>query len=66
MSTSTQIDTREIANTIRQQITVGVLMSLGAHDIGAARMAHEQGGPMLPSLVFKALVLPFKIGRAHV
>lgn len=59
MSTSTQIDTREIANTIRQQITVGVLMSLGAHDIGAARMAHEQGGPMLPSLVFKALVLPF-------
>ena len=59
MSTSTQIDTREIANTIRQQITVGVLMSLGAHDIGAARMAHEQGGPMLPSLVFKALILPF-------
>lgn len=59
MSTSTQIDTREIANTIRQQITAGVLMSLGAHDIGAARMAHEQGGPMLPSLVFKALILPF-------
>lgn len=59
MSTSTQIDTREIANTIRHQITPGVLMSLGAHDIGAGRIAHEQGGPMLPSLIFKALILPF-------
>lgn len=51
--------TREIANTIRQQITPGVLMSLGAHDLGSAHMAHEKGEPMLPSLVFKALILPF-------
>lgn len=59
MSTATADSTREIANIIRQQITPGVLMSLGAHCIGSARMAHEQGGPMLPSLVFKALILPF-------
>ena len=52
-------ETREIASTIRQQITPGVLMSLGAHDIGAAHLAHKQGGPRLPSLVFRALILPF-------
>lgn len=59
MNASTQTPSREIANTIRRQITPGVLMSLGAHDIGSAHMAHQQGGPMLPSLVFKALILPF-------
>lgn len=59
MSTATAVTNREIANTIRKQITPGVLMSLGAHDIGSAHMAHQQGGPMLPSLVFKALILPF-------
>lgn len=59
MNTATADTTREIANIIRQQITPGVLMSLGAHDIGSARMAHQRGGPMLPSLVFKALILPF-------
>ena len=59
MNASTQTPSREIASTIRHQITPGVLMSLGAHDIGAGRIAHEQGGPMLPSLIFKALILPF-------
>lgn len=58
MSTSTQIDTREIANTIRQQITGGVLMSLGARDFRHGNVAPAKGAEALPSLIFNATILP--------
>lgn len=47
---------KETANVIRQQITLGVLMSLGAHKLGSYIDAHEQH-----ALVFMARVLPFNI-----
>lgn len=46
----------ETANIIRQQITPGVLMSLGAHKLGSYTNAHEQH-----ALVFMARVLPFNL-----
>lgn len=45
----------ETANIIRQQITPGVLMSLGAHKLGSYTDEHEH------ALVFMARVLPFTI-----
>lgn len=56
MSTAT-----ETADIIRQQITPGVLMSLGAQNIGAApRNKHGECG-----LDFSARVLPFTVGGAR-
>lgn len=51
MSTAT-----ETANIIRQQITPGVLMSLGAHNLGHYTDEREQN-----ALVFMARVLPFNV-----
>lgn len=59
MSTSTNTDTAMIANTIRTQITNGVLMSLGARDFRSGMVAPVRGTTPLPSLVFNATILPF-------
>lgn len=64
MSTSTQIDTAEIASIIRQQITGGVLMSLGARDFRHGNIAPIKGAETLPSLIFNATILPMtKAGK---
>lgn len=45
----------EIASTIRQQITGGVLMSLGARDFRYGAIPNAYGSP---SLIFNATILP--------
>lgn len=49
---------REVASTIRQQITGGVLMSLGARDFRHGAVAASKDSPALPSLIFNATILP--------
>lgn len=64
MSTATSTETREIAATIRSQIGPSVLMSLGAHDLGCGTIAHQKGQRGLPTMAFKARILPFtKTGK---
>lgn len=46
----------ETAETIRQQITLGVLMSLGAHNLELHTDDSDQ-----PALMFTARVLPFNV-----
>lgn len=58
MNTTDQDITREIASTIRQQITGGVLMSLGARDFRYGNIAPANGGEPLPSLIFNATIRP--------
>lgn len=56
--TATQTDDiREIANTIRQQITGGVLMSLGARNFRAGTIANKDAVAQ-PGLIFDATILP--------
>ncbi len=50
----------EIASIIKQQITPGVLMSLGAHNLRSGTMHHEKACQPLPGLVFNARILPFR------
>lgn len=54
-TTETREEAQYVAQTIRRQITPGVLMSLGAHKLGS--YTHENG---THALVFVARVLPFK------
>lgn len=54
---------QETADTIRQQITGGVLMSLGARNFRAATIANAEGFAQ-PGFVFDATILPMtKAGR---
>jgi hypothetical protein len=57
--TATIEDRKRIADTIRQQITGGVFMSLGASDL-----AYLSTG--LPGLTFKARILPSPTASARV
>lgn len=50
------MDTMQIPNTIRQQITVGVFMSLGATDLMADRV--HVPAPEYDTLTFRARILP--------
>lgn len=59
MSTETMTVAQEVAHTIRQQITPGVLMSLGAHEQQSGTVATVEGADPLPSYIFKARILPF-------
>lgn len=52
------MDNMTIPNTIRQQITVGVLMSLGATDLMADRQHVPK--PRYDALRFRARILPSK------
>lgn len=51
---NTTLDTPTVTHTIRQQITAGVLFSLGAHNFHAI---HTPAGA--PALKFTARILPF-------
>lgn len=53
------MDNMLIPNTIRQQITVGVLMSLGATDLMADR-EHTAAPERYDALTFRARILPSK------
>lgn len=64
MNASTQTPSREIASTIRQQITGGVLMSLGARDFRHGNISGTKDATPLPSLIFNATILPMtKAGK---
>jgi hypothetical protein len=54
-----------IPNTIRQQITVGVLMSLGATDLMADR-GHTTAPEPYDALTFRARILPSKTARPRI
>lgn len=54
-----------IPNTIREQITVGVLMSLGATDLMADR-GHTKTPEPFDALTFRARILPNKTSAARV
>lgn len=59
-------DKMTVPNTIRQQITVGVLMSLGATDLMAGRV-HTSAPEHYDALTFRARILPSKTaGRPRV
>lgn len=58
--TTTATDTPQIAATIRTQIGTNALISLGAHHMRSGTIAHTKGQRGLPSLIFKARILPFK------
>lgn len=53
-----------IPNTIRDQITVGVLMSLGATDLMADRT--HVPAPAYDALTFRARILPSKTARPRI
>lgn len=59
------MDKMQIPNTIRQQITVGVLMSLGATDLMADR-THTTAPEHYDALTFRARILPSKTARARI
>lgn len=54
-----------VPNTIREQITVGVLMSLGATDLMADRV-HTAAPEHYDALTFRARILPNKTASARV
>ncbi len=54
----------QIPNTIRQQITVGVFMSLGATDLMADRV--HVPAPEYDALTFRARILPSKTARPRI
>lgn len=61
-ATFTTDEAREIAGAIRQQITGGVLMSLGAHNFAFSDGSRTTTGD--PGLLFIARILPFnKAGK---
>jgi hypothetical protein len=58
------MDRMQIPNTIRRQITVGVLMSLGATDLMADRQ--HVPAPEYDALTFRARILPNKTARPRI
>lgn len=50
---------QEVAQVIHRQIGGGVLMSLGAHNLGHGNLAPVVGAFPQPGLVFNARILPF-------
>ena len=55
---TTTSETAATAHTIRQQIGLGALMSLGARDFRHGNVAAIRGAKPLPSLIFNATILP--------
>lgn len=58
------MDRMTIPNTIREQITVGVFMSLGATDLMADRK--HVPAPEYDTLTFRARILPSKTARPRI
>lgn len=57
--TENQTTSAHVAGIIQQQIGTGVFMRLGAHKLGHCMWAMAPETPPLPSLAFKARILPF-------
>lgn len=49
----------QVASTIREQINTGSLMALGAHELRPLDFIADDASAPLPSLAFKARILPF-------